>query len=79
MKPRLPPPLALTDDQLSTIMTAAGPLHPAIRGLYLERVAEQLRDHRVIGDGLIGRITKQVQRQFLRPPQVELGPEGEQS
>ena len=42
-------------------------------------MTEQLRNHREIGDGLIGRITKQVQRQFLRLPQVELGPEGEQS
>jgi hypothetical protein len=34
---------ALSDDQLQTVMIAAGPLPPEKRGLFLERVAARLR------------------------------------
>ena len=63
-------PLALSDEQLLTIQRAAGPLHPHDRGPYLERVAEMLGG-REIGDGLVGRVAREAQRQFLRAPELE--------
>jgi hypothetical protein len=35
--------LALSDEQLQTVMIAAGPLPPEKRGVFLERVAARLR------------------------------------
>ncbi len=63
-------PLALSDEQLLTVQRAAEPLHPHDRGAYLERVAEMLSG-REIGDGLVGRVAREAQRQFLRPPEPE--------
>jgi hypothetical protein len=63
-------PIALTDEQLLTIQRAAGPLHPRDRGPYLEKVAEMLNGHE-IGDGLVGRVAREAQRQFLRAPELE--------
>jgi hypothetical protein len=59
-------PIALTDGQLLAIQRAADPLHPEDRGPYLEKVAEN-----EIGDGLVGRVVREAQRQFLRVPEVE--------
>jgi hypothetical protein len=61
-------PLALSDEQLLTVQRAAEPLHPHDRGAYLERVAEMLSGHE-IGDGLVGRVAREAQRQFLRAPE----------
>jgi hypothetical protein len=63
-------PIALTDGQLLAIQRAADPLHPEDRGPYLEKVAEMLNGHE-IGDGLVGRVVREAQRQFLRVPEVE--------
>jgi hypothetical protein len=63
-------PIALTNSQLLTIQRAAGPLHPQDRGPYLERVAELLRGHE-LGDGLVGRVAREAQHQFLRAPELE--------
>jgi hypothetical protein len=63
---RLMKPIALTDGQLLAIQRAADPLHPEDRGPYLEKVAEN-----EIGDGLVGRVVREAQRQFLRVPEVE--------
>ena len=60
-------PIGLSDEQLLTIQRAAGPLHPQDRDLYLEKVAELLNGHE-IGDGLVGRVAREAQRQFLRAP-----------
>jgi hypothetical protein len=64
-------PIGLTDSQLLTIQRAAGPLHPQDRGPYLEKVAEMLNGHEIVGDGLVGRICAQCQRMFLRTPELE--------
>ena len=66
-------PIGLTDEQLLTIQRAAAPLHPQDRGLYLEKVAEMLSGHE-IGDGLVGRVAREAQRQFLRAPELEPKP-----
>jgi hypothetical protein len=66
----MPAPIALTDEQLNAIMTAAEPLAPADRGPFLEEVAAGLRD-REIGDGLIHRVISEVQRKYFSPPVLE--------
>jgi hypothetical protein len=64
-------PLALTDDQLQTIMRAAEPLHYIDRGPFLQAVAERLRGVRVLGDGVVARVVRDTQREFWRAPEME--------
>jgi hypothetical protein len=58
-------PLRLTDHQLDTFMSGAGPLHPQDRHKYLQRVAELLY---VPGDGAVARACREAQRKFLVSP-----------
>jgi hypothetical protein len=44
------PPLALTDSELDAVYRAAGPIPPAVRGAFLEEVAQRLAG-RELGDG----------------------------
>jgi hypothetical protein len=62
-------PVSLSDQQLATVMEHARPLrHPEHRAKYLARVAELLRRHAGnIGDGLVSRVARQAQKEFLRP------------
>jgi hypothetical protein len=46
--------LALSDDQLATVMTAASSLPVEKRSLFLERVAARLRLHRRFTDADLG-------------------------
>jgi hypothetical protein len=62
-------PLALSDQQLTTIMDAAKPLPPRQRAAFLETVAVALCGQ-PIGDGTVHRVVAQVQRQFFDPPQL---------
>jgi hypothetical protein len=64
-------PIALTDEQLGHVMRAAEVLHPVDRGPFLERIAQRLRGVEMIGDGLVARIAREVQREFFRPPDLE--------
>jgi hypothetical protein len=57
------PPLSLSDAQMDA-MRAAGPLQPDQRDVFLERVAARLRG-REIGDGVIGRVCAEEQRNLL--------------
>jgi hypothetical protein len=66
----MPAPIALTDDQLDAIMSAAQPLAPADRSPFLEAVAAGLRG-REIGDGLIHRMIAEAQRLYWHPPVLE--------
>jgi len=59
--------IALSDEQLSTIFRHASPLPPSDRDEFLRRVAEMLQGV-VIGDGVVSRICREVQRQFFKAP-----------
>ena len=48
----MPPPIALSDEQLSAIMRACEPLRPDARAGFLEAVAAALQD-REMGDGTV--------------------------
>ena len=60
-------PIQLSDDQLAIVIASAEPLEAAVRGQYLERVAELLTDIE-IGDGAVSRAARRAQAELLRPP-----------
>src|SRR3954471_11423315 len=62
------PPLALSDNQLDTVMRGAAPLPPQDRHKYLQRVAELLYQQGEIGDGAVARACREAQRAFFAPP-----------
>jgi hypothetical protein len=66
-------PLALSDDQLTTIMRTAQPIAPNLRPAYLEAVARALHG-RELGDGLVARVCAELQREFFDPPVIEKVP-----
>jgi hypothetical protein len=64
-------PIALTDAQLAMITAAARPLHHRDRTPFLEAVAGRLGAVDEIGDGVVGRTVRELQRAFLpRAPQL---------
>jgi hypothetical protein len=67
-----PRPLSLSDEQLSALLRAAGPLPPDLRSPFLAAVAHALRDV-PIGDGSVHRIVREVQREFFRAPDLSRG------
>lgn len=50
----------LSDEELAVVMTAASPLDPGQRGVFLELVAAALRPHEVLGPGLVARVCRGV-------------------
>jgi hypothetical protein len=64
-------PIALTDDQITSIMQLAAPLSPADRVRFLQLIAERLRNQDDVGDGSISRLCRELQRQFFTPPSTE--------
>ena len=68
--PTKPSPLALSDQQLDTVMRAAAPLLPSDRDPFLRALAHALRSEPEIGDGAVFRACRELQKQFLRPPVI---------
>jgi hypothetical protein len=54
-------PIALTDRQMAEVRQAALTVPIDLRGLYLERLADQLRG-KDLGDGLVHRVAYEVAR-----------------
>ena len=67
------PPLALSDESLSTLLRLAQPLAPADRSQFLLDVADELRSYPVLGDGLIARVASTVQRRYRCAPDLSRG------
>lgn len=63
-------PLALTDDELAAIMSAAAPLQPHQRSQFLRDVVAELAKYEVVGPGIIGRVTAKLQREHLNPSRL---------
>ena len=61
------PPLRLSDDQLAQVMRCAQPLALPDRDAFLRDVAEALNGHE-IGDGLVLRVCREIQRRYWRTP-----------
>jgi hypothetical protein len=64
-------PLALSDEQMSTVLNAAAPLLPPDRDAFLRALANVLRgEPQPLGDGTVHRAIKGLQREFWRPPAI---------
>jgi hypothetical protein len=61
-------PLALTDEQITTVMGLARPLLPDQRAAFLEMLATKLNGQRDLGDGALYRLCRELQRELFDPP-----------
>jgi hypothetical protein len=68
-------PLALSDEQLTAVYAACQPLSPQDRDPFLRALAALLREEREIGDGVVARAIRALQREFFRPPTGTAGPQ----
>jgi hypothetical protein len=62
-------PLALSDEQLTTIMQLSRPLQPAQRVAFFEMLVAKLNGRGEIGDGQLFQICRELQRQYFSPPE----------
>jgi hypothetical protein len=63
-------PIALSDNQLDTVMRACAALNVADRDAFLRAVAFALAG-RELGDGLVARTCAELQKRFWRPPEID--------
>ena len=71
MSSTAPRPLALSDSQFAAVYTACQPLLPIDRDAFLVALAAVLRgEPQPLGDGVVGRAIRSLQREFFRPPVV---------
>ena len=66
-------PIALSDDQLSTVMRAAATLAVGDRDAFLHGVAHGLAG-REIGDGTVSLVVREQWKRFFRPPEIDAKP-----
>jgi hypothetical protein len=62
--------LALSDSQISIILTAASPLPRRAHQAFFEAIAAKLMGEAVIGDGLVARACRELQRTYFDPPDL---------
>jgi hypothetical protein len=62
-------PFSLSDAELDVIMNLAAPLNPVMRDPFLRAIAIELGrcQPEAIGPGMINRVGRQLQRQFMTP------------
>jgi hypothetical protein len=65
------PPIELSDDELSAVLSAARPLPSERRDEYLQAVAAALQNCREIGPGVVYRVVAEMQRAFFHPPVLD--------
>jgi hypothetical protein len=70
--PSPPRPLRLDDSQITTIMTFARPLSSADRDAFVRAVAAVLESQPEVGPGIVGRVCRELQGKFWRPPEVDV-------
>jgi hypothetical protein len=58
-------PLALSDAELAALMTLSAPIEQRHRAAFVEAVAEQLNRYPERGDGLLHRVARELQRDFV--------------
>jgi hypothetical protein len=64
------PPLQLSDDEMSVLMSLAGPIDQQRRPQFLQEVAAELEAKRQVGEGLVHRLARTIQRKYFDPPQL---------
>jgi len=65
------PPLSLTTEMISTLTMLAQPIRREQRDAFLQQVAQRLKREKVIGEGSVARIAREIQREYL----LGLGPQ----
>jgi len=73
-----PRPLAISDESLKLLLELSYPLSAIDRSSFLEDVARELHG-REIGDGVVGRVARMVQKKYLRVPETVEMRKGSQS
>jgi hypothetical protein len=66
-------PLQLNDEEMSVLMSLAGPIEQQRRPQFLQEVAEELQakgQAGEVGEGSVHRTARVVQRRFFDPPQL---------
>lgn len=69
-------PIKLSDEELDAVMRAAAPLDRDQRDPFLQAVAAELARCKLVGDGTVFRVCREVQRKFYRPPLDDHGRQG---
>ena len=67
------PPLQLNDNEMSVLMSLAGPIDQQRRPQFLQEVAAELEAKRQageVGEGLVHRLARTIQRKYWDPPQI---------
>jgi hypothetical protein len=67
----MPTPLQLNDDEISVLLSLAGPIEQNRRPQFLQEVAAELEAKRQageIGEGSLHRLARTIQRKYLDPP-----------
>jgi hypothetical protein len=70
------PPVRLSDDELSAVMSAARPLPLELRDPFLQAVAHALSACDVVGPGTVHRVCAETQRAFFDAPDFSHGNAG---
>ena len=73
LRPEPPMPLHLNDDEMSVLMSLAGPIDQQRRPQFLQEVAQELEAKRQageVGEGLVHRLARTIQRKYWDPPQI---------
>ena len=67
-------PLQLNDDEMSVLLSLAGPIDQQRRPQFLQEVAAELEVKRrqpgEVGEGLAHRLARTIQRKYWEPPQI---------
>ena len=66
-------PLQLSDEEMATLLTLAGPIDHQLRPQFLQEVAAELeakREAGEIGEGTVHRLARTIQRKYWDPPQL---------
>ena len=67
------PPLQLNDEEMSVLMSLAGPIDQQRRAQFLQEVAQELEAKRQageIGEGAVHRLARTIQRKYWDPRQI---------
>ena len=69
----MPTPLQLNDDEMSVLLSLAGPIDQQRRPQFLQEVAAELEAKRQageLGEGYVHRLARQIQRRYFTPPEL---------
>jgi hypothetical protein len=69
----MPTPLQLNDDEMSVLLSLAQPIDQQRRAQFLQEVAAELEAKRQageVGEGLVHRLARTIQRKYWDPPQL---------